>query len=161
MDEPGINACGQATPSANGHKPDDRKDDAADDEPRPLHHVRVDHSAQAALHRVDGRENGEADHDRHLVPTKEQNQKQRACPKIDGVLGEHVHHQQIAGEKGAQAPSEAALEEFRDGVDPAAEIERREQRGENDEAPGGHPFKPAGDHADAVSVARQADYVLG
>ena len=148
-------------PSAHGHKPDDGQDDAADDEPRPLHHVRVDHGAQAAFHRVEGRENGEADHDRQLVPTKEQHQEQRARPKIDGVLGEHVHDQQIAGEEGAQAPSEAALEELGDGVDPAAQIERRKQRSENDEAPRGHPFEPAGDHADAVSVARQADHVLG
>jgi hypothetical protein len=30
---------------------------------------------------------------------------------------------------------------------PAAQIERHKHRGENNEAPGGHPFKPAGDHA--------------
>ena len=142
-------------------RPDNGEDDAADDEPRALHHVRVDHSAQAALHRVDGREDGQADHDRQLVPTEQQDAEERARPKVDGVLGKHVHHQQIAGEEGAQAPSEAALEEFGDGVDPAAQIERRKQRGENDEAPRGHPFEPAGDEADTVAVARHADHVFG
>ena len=88
-------------------------------------------------------------------------QEQRARPQIDGVLGEHVQHQQIAGEEGTKPPSEAALKEFRDGVDPATQIERGEQRSENDEAPGGDPFKPACNHADAVSVTGQADHVLG
>jgi hypothetical protein len=90
-------------------------------------------------------------------------QEQRARPQIDGVLGEHVQHQQIAGEEGTKHPSEAALKEFRDGVDPAMQIERNEQkqRSENDEALGGDPFKPACNHADAVSVIGQADHVLG
>jgi hypothetical protein len=70
MKEPGIDTRGQAMPSANGDKGDDGEDNAADDEPRALHHVRVDHGAQAALHRVEGGENGEADHNRRLVPTE-------------------------------------------------------------------------------------------
>ena len=48
MEESGIDTRGQAMPSANGDKGDGGEDNTADDEPRALHHVRVDNGAQAA-----------------------------------------------------------------------------------------------------------------
>ena len=156
-----VHARHQPAPAAHADQAHDGQHNAADDQPGALHHVGIDHRAQAALHRIERRQNGERDHHRQLVPAEQQVEQQRAGPQVNGILGEHVHQQQVAGEERAQAPAETVLQEFGDGVDLLAQIQRREQRGENDQAPRRHPFITAGDQAHAVTVAGQAHNMFG
>ena len=143
----------QSVPASHRMQTQHHQQRTAQDQPRPLHHVRINHRTQAALHRIESGKRRKQNHQQQLVPPKQHMEQQRARPYIDCILGENIDDQQIGGQESAQRPAVAPLNELRDGIDLFPQIKRRKEHGQNDQIPAAHPFIAPGHHADAIAVS--------
>ncbi len=154
----GIDRAHHMVPAAGMGEAAERDGDRGDDQQDGLDHFGIEHRAQTTRKGVDPRRQGLEDH--HL-PARHVGQhdaeQQHAAIERGGAVQRDVEEQGDGREIGAREAVEAALEEFRQGVDPRPQQEGDEEDAEEHQDDGAHPFVIIGRDTDAVGGAGQSD----
>ena len=125
-----------------------------------LNGVSVGHRREPADDGDDGNGRSHQQHHRHDIPSQQTMKNQGSGIQVERQLGHDADDEHEAGKEDARSPVVAEFQEFRNGIDPGANVIRKQHRASDSEADACGELDRARGEAISIRVSGETDQVF-